>query len=289
MIWFRLLFVLCTALSAGLGCSGSSHAPLPQLNLQASAQGESNPSAPVSGQHPLDPALELARQVRANVEANVRDYTAMVIKRERIGSAMKPDEVCFVKVRHDPFSVYMGFLAPASVKGQEALYVEGANDGKMIAHAGSGLQALAGTVEIDPHGPIAMLGQRYPITELGIKNLARRLIEVGEHDRQYGECYVWINDDAHVGDRPCKLITVMHPQRRREFLFHVARIFVDKELQVPLLYEAYDWPAPDGDGKPVLLESYTYVDLKLNAGLTDADFDRNNPGYNFTRTVPPAK
>ena len=76
----------------------------------------------------------------------------------------------------------MKFLAPDNLKGQEVIYVEGANDGKLIGHAGSGLMALAGTKWLDPKGTLAMIGQRYPITELGIANLVRRLIEVGEHD-----------------------------------------------------------------------------------------------------------
>ena len=193
---------------------------------------------------------------------------------------MKPEEICYVKVRNKPFSVYMKFLAPENLKGQEVIYVEGANDDKLIGHAGSGLMSLAGSKWLDPKGTLAMMGQRYPITELGISNLVRRLIEVGEHDMQYGECYVWRNDEAKVGDRPCISFTVMHPEKRSGFLFHIARIFVDKELMVPLHYEAYDWPAKPGD-KPPLLESYTYARLKLNPGLTDADFDPKNPEYNF--------
>jgi hypothetical protein len=125
-----------------------------------------------------------------------------------------------------------------------------------------------------------MFGQRYPITELGIANLTRRLIEVGEHDQQYGECYVWMDKAAKVGDRVCTSITVMHPVKRPAFIFYIARIFVDNELMVPVHYEAYDWPKKLGDA-PVLLERYTYTNLKLNPGLTDADFDPKNPQYNF--------
>jgi hypothetical protein len=29
------------------------------------------------------------------------------------------------------------------------------------------------------------------------------------------------------------------------------------------------------------LEEYTYLNLKLNAGLVDADFDHTNPNYKF--------
>ena len=43
-----------------------------------------------------------------------------------------------------------------------------------------------------------------------------------------------------------------------------------------------DWPREKG-GPPELLEEYTYLDLKLNNGFTDADFDTQNPGYRFQK------
>ncbi len=70
------------------------------------------------------------------------------------------------------------------------------------------------------------------------------------------------------------------PGPARNFLFHVAQIYVDDELNLPIRYEAYDWPAEEG-GKPQLTEEYTYLNLKLNNGFTDADFDIRNPNYQF--------
>ena len=87
-----------------------------------------------------------------------------------------------------------------------------------------------------------MRNQRYPLTELGILNLTRRLVEVGEHDKNYGECEVKFYEGAKINKRVCTCIEVAHPVARRNFLFHLARIFVDKELNVPIRYEAYDWP-----------------------------------------------
>jgi hypothetical protein len=76
------------------------------------------------------------------------------------------------------------------------------------------------------------------------------------------------------------MIQVVHPVPRRNFLFNVARIYLDDELQIPIRYEAYDWPEQQG-ADPVLLEEYTYLNLKLNQGFTDADFDVHNPNYGF--------
>ncbi len=37
----------------------------------------------------------------------------------------------------------------------------------------------------------------------------------------------------------------------------------------------------------MLLEEYTYTDLKLNVGLTDWDFDHRNESYQFLKTYSP--
>lgn len=68
----------------------------------------------------------------------------------------------------------------------------------------------------------------------------------------------------------CTVLTVTHPVARPYFDFHIAQIFIDDELNVPIRYCAYSWPTSPG-GEPVLLEEYTYQNLKTNIGLTDAD------------------
>jgi len=79
---------------------------------------------------------------------------------------------------------------------------------------------------------------------------------------------------------------VIHPVRRPHFRYHMARIFIDDELQLPIRYASYDWPENPG-GQPRMMEEYTYLDLKLNVGLTDRDFDYRNENYNFRKDFEP--
>ena len=228
--------------------------------------------------HPLMPALRWAKEALQQIE-KIDNYTATLIKRERTSGRMGPTESLFIKVRQKPFSIYAISLGPQSMKGQEALYVESANNGKMWAH-GVGLRGLLGTLPIDPTSQLAMEGQRYPLTEIGILRLTKRLIEVADSDMKYGECTMkWI-DHVKINDRPCRCIEVVHPQPRDNFIFHIARIFVDDKLNLPIRYERYDWPSAPG-GRLSLMEEYTYLDIKGNAGLTSADFDVRNPAYHF--------
>ena len=127
---------------------------------------------------------------------------------------------------------------------------------------------------------LAMMDNKYPITEIGLTRLVEKLIEKGERDRLVGPCEVQVLEDQHVGDRTCRLIQVTHPKPDPRYDFHIAQIFIDSERMIPLRYAAFLWPKEPG-GEPLLEEEYTYLDVKLNVGLTDADFDPNNKAYNY--------
>jgi hypothetical protein len=280
LMLFCLVAVACgqvTAPAGGGAADGSA--------AGASAGGPSGDAAvnplltALPGEHPLAPAIRWAKVALAEFD-KIQDYSATMVKRERIDGVLNPHEYMFIKVRTQPFSVYMYFLAPAKVKGQEALYVTGQNDGNLLAHPNGLRHKLIGTVQLKPDSMLAMAGNRYPITQLGIRRLTERLIEVGEHDMKFGECEVKMLQGAKINGRDCTCIQVVHPTRRPDFIFNMARIFVDNQLNLPIRYEAYEWPKDPG-GQPELIEEYTYLNLKLNNGYTDKDFDPKNPNYQF--------
>ena len=233
-------------------------------------------------EHPLMPVLRWAESERPNIAA-VKDYTAVLTKQENINGQVQGAQVMEIKIRHEPFSVYTKLRFPQDISGQQAIYVKGRNDDKVLAH-GVGIQRPLGTLRLDPEGPIIMRNQKYPITDIGILNLIDKLLEVGREDVKFGECDVTYHEGVKLGTGPsareCTMIQVVHPVPRQNFRFHIARIYVDKELNLPIRYESYDWPRREGE-TPMLLEVYTYTNLKLNVGLTDADFDHKNPAYNF--------
>ena len=129
---------------------------------------------------------------------------------------------------------------------------------------------------------MAMKGQRYPIYKAGLENLITNLIEKAERDRAAGPCLCDYREGANINKRSCSCIELIHPERRAPFEFHKAQVFIDDELNVPVRYVAYDWPIVPGGELP-LIEEYTYYNVKLNVGLTDLDFDSNNPAYSFPR------
>jgi len=241
--------------------------------------------------HPFEPLLKIAKLSLQEIDANYRDYTTTLVSRVRADGELQEEKYIFCKIRHPsdwsedetsppkiPFSVYTKFLAPKATMGQEAIWLKGHNEGKMIAHPNGWKNVKR--VFLDPEGSLAMKGNLHSMCEIGFRNLLVKMVEIGEQEMKHGETLVAIKRDVEINDRLCTTFEVVHPEKRDHFEFHIARIYIDDELNIPIAYEGFLWPEKAGED-PVLLERYIYTDIKLNVGLTDADFDPGNEEYNY--------
>jgi hypothetical protein len=233
--------------------------------------------------HPeLDP---IARAKRAIAECqsrfqSVRDYTCKFHKRERIDGRLVQPHVMHMKSRTNPTSFYFKFVQPNA--GREAIFVAGKNKGRVFAHDVGLGRVLAGTMNLDPKGSMAMEENRHPITEAGIGSLIETVRHRWDVELHPGEAKVVFHPSARVDHRPCTMIETIHPTRQDDFFFHKVKLYIDQELGLPIRFEAYDWPKHAGQ-EPELVEEYTYLDLRVNVGLHDRDFDPQNAQYSFGR------
>lgn len=203
----------------------------------------------------------------------IKDYSATFRLRERIGGELSEEQQVFLRVRHQPFSVRMKWID----EGQEAVFVVGSNDDKLIVRPG-GLAALIGTLELDPNGETAMEKARYPITEAGMLALIEKLIayqkpliknDKGVQCRKTqvrceGEacdCYVLTYADPTICDGYAK--TTLHISRESELLVSIENHAFDKSSSSPML----------------LVEHYVYTDLKPDVGFRDEDFRLAQSGF----------
>jgi hypothetical protein len=229
-------------------------------------------------QHPLTPLVAWLEDSLRQMD-NLRDFSCTFKKREFVDGKLGEQQSMFVKMRMQPHSVYLYFLDP-DVRGQEAIYVAGKNGGNLLAHPIGIKQTLVGTLSLAPNDPQAMEGNRYPITDFGFRRLAERYLERCKYEMQFGECEVRVIEGARVNDRVCTCVEIVHPVKRSEFRYGRCRLFIDNEYNLPIRCEGNEWPSRPGE-EPPLVEEYTYSNLKLNLGFTDADFDVNNPQYGF--------
>ncbi|MGI8978545.1 MAG: DUF1571 domain-containing protein [Pirellulaceae bacterium] len=256
-----------------------------------------------AGEHPLDPALRYAQDGLKRIQTDINDYECLIVKRERIKGVLNEYEYMYAKIRNHkeadgkvvaPLSVYLNFQKPANIAGREVIWMEGANNGKLCAHEG-GLLGRLPAFWLDPNGPLAMKGNLYPITEIGIENLIAKLIQRGTKEKNadpMGQAtVVTTTKGAKLGTgaakRPCTILQISHPVNAGGFEFKLAQVFIDDEYNLPVRYVAYGWPEAGEKGDKIL-EEYNYTNLKFNIGLTDHDFDPANPNYKYRGVGNPA-
>ena len=226
-------------------------------------------------EHPLAPALGHARTCVENVQ-KLSGYECTFTKVEVVGR-QTISQTIKMKVRHEPFSVYMLFVEPHA--GREVIFVEGKNNNNLLVHE-AGFASLIGTLELAPTGTQAMAENRYPITKAGIQKLMEGLIEQWEAETKYGETEVKYFEDAKIGNMKCRVIESSHPHPRKQFMFHMTRLWIDEKSGLPVRLQQFGFPAKSG-AKPPVMEDYTFADIKAEVRLTDRDFDTKNPSYNY--------
>ena len=227
-------------------------------------------------EHPLTAAIRIAQDSYERAKA-LDDYRATFTKSEVVRGRTYPSKMT-MKFRAEPFSVYLLFVNPENA-GREVLYVEGQNNGMMLAHD-TGLRALAGTVPVDPHGQMALAEARHPITQIGLANMVEGVIKQWKKESKFGESEVKYYPEATLGGRDVLVIESSHPRPRNQFPFAITRLWIDEETKLAVRLQNYIFPREAG-GEPILVEDYTYTDIQPNVGLTDRDFDPRNPAYDF--------
>lgn len=249
------------------------------LKPDLSAKSTKLVAAAAAAETPIARAVRTMAECKARFD-KVQDYTCTFTKRERIDGKLGSLNVMSMKIRNNPRSVYMRFQQP--YRGREAIYVEGRNHGRVLAHDVGLNKFLAGTLELEPRGARAMQECRHPITEAGIGSLINTVLQRWKAELHDSESVVLFDDSLSIGRAHCLLIEAIHPERGPNYVFHKVRLFIDVELGFPVRLEGYDWPREEG-GEAELVEEYAYGNLKLNVGLTDQDFDTANQQYSFGR------
>lgn len=214
----------------------------------------------------------------------IPDYTATFFKRELVNGAMSDGQVVHLKLRHEPFSVYMKWIV--GDKGRELLYVDGENDNHMLVKVGGMKGRLLPCVKLDPAGSMAMNEARHPVTQVGLLNMCKRMLkhrreELGAAKLQV-KCKFVPNQQVDGVSCDCYVFDFDTPEVCSPYRRSVQ--YVEKQHSIPVCIMNYAWN--DGAAEvdeSALIEHYSYSDLKLNQRLADVEFDRTNENYLLRR------
>jgi len=237
------------------------------------------------------PAIEVHRRSIALLEEGIRrlerlpGYTAEFSKQEVVDGELTDSQKMTLKLRHEPFSVYMKWTE--GKPGQELLYVDGKNDGEMIVKPGGWKGRVLGTLKLDPNGSMALSESRHPVTEVGLVNLAKTILDYRYDEADWTEGYDCRYDRTEIDGRPCHRFTIVYdsPQDRPEYRKSV--VCLDREWLAVTYIENYGWPAEDIPAdrldEETLVERYAYTDINLDTQLAAMDFDAANGKYGLRR------
>jgi hypothetical protein len=202
----------------------------------------------------------------ARYENEVEGYTTTFYKQERIAGKLKPLEKLDIHFREEPFSVHMKWLEGAHL-AQSVLYVEGENNGNMLAKA----RFIPIPVSRSKDGPDAKASSRYTIDQFGIYLGAKRTVTAMRDARRRGELHVryeGLFKVPELNDRPCYKFVRSPYRPLEEEGVNELTIYIDQKTGMQL-----GSVLKDDQGE--LLASYFFADIQVNPEFKANQFQRS--------------
>ena len=232
--------------------------PPPKLTADEADPQASQPATPMD-EYRL--ALDAAEEHLQSSEG----YAATFIRQIRKDGDLLDREQISIKIRHEPFSVYMKWQDDDA---QEVLYVAGENDGKALARRARGF--FRNTIKLDPTSRLAMEDSRYPIYELGMLELVRNAKEVlySCPDLNAIGCEV---EPGELDGMPVRQFTITIDSPEVDATYSKCILCYSEEHHMFLQITSDGWTE---DGRPgELIEHYHYKDVELNPGFAVDEFE----------------
>jgi hypothetical protein len=223
------------------------------------------------GNAAMEEPLRLIYDAKKAMES-VKDYSCVLVKKEKMADKPPVENVISMKVRSEPFSVNLRWSEPKSLAGQEAVYVAGKNDGKMRVKS-PGILGTLGFLSLEPDDARAKATSRHAINESGLANMINRFVTAWEKERKLNVTKVRMGDYEFNKRKCTRVETTQLENPDKQFLFQRTVVYFDKEYHLPIRVECYDWPTKEGEAGE-LAEMFSYVNLRLNVGVPDDVFNR---------------
>ncbi|MCF7956211.1 MAG: DUF1571 domain-containing protein [Phycisphaerae bacterium] len=208
--------------------------------------------------------IELLEWSMALYDRNIKDYTAVLHKQERIdGKLIKPQEIAFW-FRDEPYSLLMKWEKNA-VTIDKLLYVEGKENNNMYVHP-TGVFAWIKSVKRKPKCEEALKGSLKTADEFGFY---RNMIYLHKVFTEAQSCRSMKSRYLGKGNVYGRETVAMEATfQGHNCIYRKIIIHFDTKHILPLALVFYD-----RSGK--LYGSYAFSDLKLNTGITEETFCKN--------------
>lgn len=225
-----------------------------------------DPDAPAA----IQASLERMRSAAADLKG--ARYT--LHRREWRDGGAYPQQVIATTLRR-PEDLYMRWVGEA-YQGREALYRPDHNQGRLKVSEGS----YVPTLDLDPTGAVAMLRSRHPVWMGSVLRTANTILQGADTlsaDPALNASYV-DQGTVLVRGEPSHCYQADLPVHRDPRQY-APRVLVCMGLEHGLPTRFAAWERAEGGLR--MVEDYGFEGLVVNPGLTDSDFDPDNPAYGF--------
>jgi len=218
--------------------------------------------------------LQAAREAAASMPG----YSAVLDMQEEVSGTLRPVDRIEFKTRREPFSVYMRW----NDSEQEALYVHGENENRLIVKPTRGLAAIRRVWRLEPDCRMAKQNSRYPITEAGIENLVIRIQQFYGQRDNWSIHATFDLEQKTIADRDVTLVNVTFINEASVPEYSSSRFCFDGDTKLLTAVHNYGWST---DEQPRLIEHYGYAQIVEVSTPGDVDFSTENPDYHFVAAV----
>ncbi len=199
----------------------------------------------------------------------IKDFTSSFYSKESVRGEIIEQKNILLKFRK-PLNVYMKWTE-GDDEGQETIYFPEKYGKKLQAHGGGWLNVV--NVSLDPAGSQATKKGRHTIYDAGIGHILDLVRQNYALTQKTGKGIIVFEKNEIFDGRNTLLFKAELPDG---YGFYGKKIVInfDEKTKLPVKITVYGF-------KNEFLESYAYTNIKYNTGLTDRDFDMDNPAYKY--------
>lgn len=212
---------------------------------------------------------------------HVKDYRCTLVKQELLPSGMSEEQEIEVMFRHEPYSVVLHWTRNPGL-AERVIFVKGRwidedadhpdERDLAVCQPGPVARLLVKSVKQPIHGRMAKKSSRRFVDEFGFTKALDLLIKYCEIARDRNELTLEYRGESRFDGRPVWVVrrTLPYTGPGGAYPDRIAEVFIDQEYRVPVAVYCY---SDDSKNPQFLLGKYEYRNIRLGAGLTEADFD----------------
>lgn len=218
---------------------------------------------------------ELVERMTAASSAVV-DGTWLIRMDEWKDGRVKPTQEIEVKYRRSPEALYMHWVGDFNT-GREVLWAPASRDGNLYVST----SPLIPNLSIDATGALATRDSRHPVWMAELPRIAELVQAGADHLASNDEltaAYTDLGVQDVFGTRShCYIAELPYEAAPAAFYAPKIKLCLSTATGLPSRFTAW----ADEDGARRQVEDYVFKAVTVNIGLSDADFDEDNPAYGF--------